>query len=121
LFRNASDDGVDLFLGTQVLREYLVVATSPVENHGLGMTTETALDNIKRFRKKVSLVAEILQAGDLFIEWAGKYGVRGKKLHDLQILATASVAGMHALVTANEKDYPKLAPLAIIALSQFER
>ena len=43
LFRNASDDGVDLFLGTQVLREYLVVATRPVENNGLGMTTDLAL------------------------------------------------------------------------------
>ena len=117
LFRNASDDGVDLFLGTQVLREYLVVATRPIENNGLGMTTELALDNIKRFRKRVSLVAETLQAGELFVEWAGKYGIRGKRLHDLQILATASVAGMHALITANEKDYPESTPLTIIPLS----
>lgn len=118
LFRNASDDGVDLFLGTQVLREYLVVATRPIENNGLGMTTHVALDNIKRFRKRSSLVAETLQAGELFMEWVAKYGTRGKKLHDLQILATASVAGMHALITANEKDYPKSSPLRIIPLSE---
>ena len=117
LFRNAFDDGVDLFLGTQVLREYLVVATMPIENNGLGMTTELALDNIKLFQKRVSLVAETLQAGELFVEWAGKYRIRGKRLHDLQILATASVAGMHALVTANEKDYPESTPLTIIPLS----
>jgi predicted nucleic acid-binding protein len=121
LFRNASDDGVDLYLGTQVLREYLVVATRPIENNGLGMTTNTALDNIKRFRKRSSLVAETLQAGELFIEWAAKYGTRGKKLHDLQILATASVARMHALITANEKDYPKSSLITVIPLSKIDR
>jgi predicted nucleic acid-binding protein len=117
LFRTAYDDGVDLYLGTQVIREYLVVATRPIENNGLGMTTHTALDNIKRFRRRCSLVAETVQAGELFMEWAEKYETRGKKLHDLQILATASVAGMHALITANEKDYPKSSPIMIVPLS----
>lgn len=120
LFRNAFDDGVDLFIGTQVLREYLVVATRPIENNGLGMTTDFALDNVRRFQARVSLIAETLQAGDLFVEWAGKYRISGKRLHDLQILATASAAGMHALITANEKDYPEATPLAIIPLSTLE-
>ncbi len=118
LFQNASDSGVDLFLGTQILREYLVVATRPIENNGLGMTTDHALDNITRFQKRASLVAETLQSGELFLEWAGKYQIRGKKLHDLQILASATVAGMHALVTANERDYPQSTPLTIIPLSE---
>lgn len=120
LFRNAFDDGVDLFIGTQVLREYLVVATRPIENNGLGMTTDFALDNVRRFQARVSLVAETMQAGDLFVEWAGKYRISCKRLHDLQILATASAAGMHALITANEKDYPEATPLAIIPLSTLE-
>ena len=120
LFRNAFDDGVDLFIGTQVIREYLVVATRPIENNGLGMTTDFALDNVRRFQARVSLIAETLQAGDLFVEWAGKYRISGKRLHNLQILATASVAGMHALITANEKDYPEATPLTIIPLSRLE-
>lgn len=120
LFRSAPGDGVDLFLGTQIIREYLVVATRPVELNGLGMTTDRALDNIKRFQQRASLIAETLQAGELFLKWAEKYRIRGKRLHDLQILATASVAGMHALITANERDYPKSPPLAIIPLSKLD-
>ena len=120
LFRHASRDGIDLFLGTQVLREYLVVATRPLENNGLGMTTELALENIKRFQKRVSLVAETLQAAETFVEWAGQYRIRGKKLHDLQILATAFVGGLNGLITANEKDYPESTPLTIIPLSKLE-
>lgn len=121
LFLNAPQDGVDLFLGTQVVREYLVVATRPVENNGLGMSPETALENIRRFRKRASLVAETLRAGEVFLEWAGRFEIRGKKLHDLQILATASVAGMDALITANMNDFPESSPLAIIPLSKFSR
>lgn len=120
LFRNAAGEGITLFLGTQILREYLVVATRPVENNGLGMTTDMALDNIGRFQKRASLVAETLQAGRQFLEWASQYQIRGKRLHDLQILATASVTGMHALVTANVKDYPQNQPLAIIPLTDLE-
>jgi len=117
LFQNAPEGGVDLFLGTQVVREYLVVATRPVENNGLGMSTEAALENIRRFRKRASLVAETLRAGEVFFEWVGRFGIRGKKLHDLQILATASVADMDALITANDQDFPKSSPLTIIPLS----
>lgn len=119
LFQNAPADGVDLFIGTQVIREYLVVATRPVENNGLGMSTATALDNIERFRKRASLIAESLRAGEVFLEWVGRFEIRGKKLHDLQILATASVAGVDALVTANQQDFPNPSPLRILPLSEY--
>ena len=120
LFRKAADAGVDLFVGTQVIREYLVVATRPIENNGLGMTTADALDNVSQFLKRAAVVAETLRADDTFVDWAGRYEVRGKRLHDLQILATASSAGMHALVTANEKDFPNPPPLPVIPLSGIE-
>lgn len=119
LFEKAAHDGIDLYLGTQVIREYLVVATRPVANNGLGMTTQKALENIQCFQQRTSRVAETLAAGEKFVEWAAKFAIRGKKLHDLQILATASVAGMHALITANERDFPKPSPLAIIPLSKW--
>jgi plasmid stability protein len=39
---------------------------------------------------------------------------------DLQILATAAAGGMHTLLTANEKDFPKNASIAIAPLSELE-
>lgn len=120
VFQNSLKDGVDLFLCTQVIREYLVVATRPIENNGLGMNLATALENIRQFRMRSSCVAETLLAGERFIEWAARFGTCGKKLHDLQILATASTAGIDILLTANEQDFPKLSPVAIFPLSEFE-
>lgn len=118
VFREWPAAGVDLFVGTQVLREYLVVATRPVTNNGLGMSLDGALDNIGRFRCRVSVVAETRRAGELFLEWAARYGTKGKKLHDLQLLATASAAGLDALLTANQNDFPKPPPLQILPLAE---
>jgi len=117
LFQNASEAGVDLFLGTQVIREYLVVSTRPVTNNGLGMDVTSALDNIGRFRRRASLIAETVQAGELFLTWAARFGICGKRLHDLQLLASASVAGMDGLVTANEGDFPETGSIRILPLS----
>ena len=120
LFQNSLRDGVDLFLCTQVIREYLVVATRPIENNGLGMTLAIAIENIRQFRRRSSCVAETQQAGELFLEWAARFGTSGKKLHDLQILATASTAGIDILLTANQQDFPKPSPVTIFPLSEIE-
>jgi predicted nucleic acid-binding protein len=120
LFREAPERGVDLVLATQILREYLVVATRPVENNGLGMAMPEALDNLRQFRGRASLIAETMEAGELFLKWAGQFGIRGKKLHDLQIVATATTGGMDALITANEEDFPDCGALAIVPLGCIE-
>lgn len=120
VFQNAAGTGVDLFLGTQVMREYLVVATRPVANNGLGMGTASALDNIVRFRRRASLIAETIQAGELFLSWAARFEIRGKRLHDLQLMASATVAGMDGLLTANEADFPETGGVGILPLADLE-
>ncbi len=120
VFQKAPELGVDLFLCTQVVREYLVVATRPLENNGLGMSTAGALENIRRFRSRAALLGESPRAGELFLEWTGKYGYHGKRLHDLQILATATAEGMNLLLTANARDFPQTTPIAVMALMDFE-
>jgi len=120
VFQNAAGAGVCLFLGTQVIREYLVVASRPLANNGLGMDLSAALGNITRFRSRTSLIAETLQAGELFLEWAAHFGIRGKRLHDLQLLASASVAGMDGLLTANEGDFPKTESMRIFPLTELD-
>ena len=117
IFQNAAASGVELFLATQVIREYLVVATRPIANNGLGMDTVAALGNIGQFRRRASLIAETVQAGELFLVWAARFGISGKRLHDLQLLASASAAGMDGLVTANEVDFPETSNIRILPLS----
>ena len=47
-----------LVFPAQVIREYLVVATGPVNVNGLGMSPHDALENIGEFRKAICLLAE---------------------------------------------------------------
>ena len=120
VFQHAAASGVDLFLGTQVIREYLVVATRPVPNNGLGMAMTTALDNVARFRQRASLVAETIQAGETFLSWAARFGIQGKRLHDLQLQASATAAGMDVLLTANPADFPETGGVRIVPLADVE-
>lgn len=120
VFQNARAAGIDLFICTQTVREYLVVATRPTANNGLGMGIIAALENVAQFATKASMLPESLRAGEIFLAWAGKFQITGKKLHDLQILATAAAGGMLTLLTANEKDFPKDASLAIVPLASLE-
>lgn len=120
LFQKAAAKGIDLFMGTQNLREYLVVATRPIENNGLGMIVSHALENIAGFRSRASLISESITATECFLKWADTYQFHGKKLHDLQLLATAFRGGMHALVTLNPKDFPDTGQIAIIELGEID-
>lgn len=120
VFQNAGAAGIDLFVCTQTIREYLVVATRPTENNGLGMSIKAALDNVGRFGTRATVLPESLPAGELFLKWAGRFQVTGKRLHDLQILATAAAGGMHTLLTANERDFPNGTSIAIAPLSEIE-
>lgn len=120
VFKNAPASGADLFVSTQVIREYLVVATRPIKNNGLGMNLTDALANVSRFRQRASCIAETIRAGEVFLSWVERFQLHGKRLHDLQLLATASAAGMDALLTANEGDFPDSSPIRIIPLSKLE-
>lgn len=119
-FQAAAEQGWGLFLGTQNIREYLVVTTRPIANNGLGMSMNDALENIRRFRRRCSLIGETQDAGERFLRWAEQFQIHGKRLHDVQILATAACGRIHALITANPKDFPDIKEIEVIPLGQLE-
>lgn len=58
LFGAAHDAGVHFALCGQILREYLVVATRPVDVNGLGMATGDELSNVEWFRRRMIVLEE---------------------------------------------------------------
>jgi len=56
LFQLPVGTGVHLVTIGQILREYLVVATRPVEVNGLGLDTTDAVRNIRAFRTRTHLL-----------------------------------------------------------------
>jgi predicted nucleic acid-binding protein len=113
-------NGADLFLATQVIREYLVVATRPEMNNGLGLAIREAVDNVREFQKQAAVIPESLSSCRNLLELSVRFQTTGKKLHDLQILATAHEAGVQILITSNASDFPRIPKVAILPLIDVE-
>ena len=120
IFRVLPATGVVLQLATQVLREYLVVATRPITKNGLGLDLEDAIANADAFSARATPVSESLASYEQMKAWAKEKRVVGMNLHDLQILSTATCAGADVFVTTNIDDFPPGLGTKVLALKEIE-
>jgi predicted nucleic acid-binding protein len=120
VFTVLPQSGAILLLATQVIREYVVVATRHERNNGLGLSIEDATNNILGFQKRAKLIPEPVSSCEKLLEWAVRLQIAGKKLHDLQILATAWQANAQFLLTSNVADFPTDVGPQIVALTDLE-
>lgn len=111
------DRDMRLCTSGQVLREYLVVATRPIEVNGLGLSPDYALFNAARIRERLQVLAE----GDATFRHLERIvrdcECRGKQIHDAHLVATALEHGVARLVTENSSDFTRYGDLLeIVAL-----
>jgi predicted nucleic acid-binding protein len=112
------NQGIVLAVSGQVLREYLVVATRPVEVNGLGLGTGDALANVRAFRGRMRLLVDGEPAWDRLWTLIATYDCKGKQIHDANVVASALTSGVAKLVTANAGDFRRFAPeLEVIDLA----
>jgi predicted nucleic acid-binding protein len=95
------NQGSILATTSQVLREYLVVATRPAEVNGLGLAIPDALANVAAFRGRMRLLTDSEPAWDRLRALIEARGCVGKQIHDANVIATALTSGVRRLVTAN--------------------
>jgi predicted nucleic acid-binding protein len=101
------NQGVILVTTSQVLREYLVVATRPAEVNGLGLGVDDALSNVAAFRGRMRLLTDSESAWDRLRSLIATHGCMGKQIHDANVVATALSFGVTRLVTANLGDFAR--------------
>ncbi|MCC5790192.1 MAG: type II toxin-antitoxin system VapC family toxin [Opitutales bacterium] len=94
-----------LFASSQIFREYLVVATRPISQNGLGLTATAAVDNVRKFQQLVHILEENRETSDRLIELTQRHTLRGKRIHDANILATMQANGLTHLKTWNPADF----------------
>ena len=100
----------------QVIREYLVVATRPVENNGLGLSVADAEANVTEFLRRLDLYDETEEVSRRLRQLVTTHNLRGKRLHDANIVATMTVHGIHTLLTQNGTDFVPFNDIAIVAI-----
>ncbi|MBI2218830.1 MAG: type II toxin-antitoxin system VapC family toxin [Candidatus Rokubacteria bacterium] len=94
-----------LTFSSQVVREYLAVATRPVAANGLGLSTVDALANIREFRRTVRLLPEERPILATFLALLARVPCTGTRVHDAHIVATALVHRVRAIVSLNLDDF----------------
>ena len=117
VFPFALENGIHLAISGQIIREYLVVATRPEEENGLGLHTIDALRNIEEFRKRTVLLEETEEVSTQLISLVGELNIVGKRVHDANVAATMIAHSIHLLLTANVQDFRQFSSVEIIALS----
>ncbi|MDE0217834.1 MAG: PIN domain-containing protein [Spirochaetaceae bacterium] len=97
--------GLHLAASGQILREYLVVATRPVQANGFGMDATDATANLNQFLRHVHLYDETDAVARRLRDLGVTCGLSGKRFHDANIAATMATHGIRTLVTEDQADF----------------
>ena len=117
LLGRAGNHGLDLAASGQVVREYLVVATRPHETNGLGLQPQDAATNVSEFLGCMRLCDETATVAQRLRQLALAHGLRGKRLHDANIVATMSVHGIRHVVTQNPNDFAPFHEIELVTVA----
>ena len=106
------DLGESLHVTSQNLIEFRNVATRPVKNNGLGLSSVAAEANAANFEATLLLLPE---TPDIFPKWKAiveSLGIIGKQVHDARLAAICHVYGVKNLLTFNVAHFATLAKYA---------
>jgi predicted nucleic acid-binding protein len=94
-----------LVIPAQVAREFLVVATRPPANNGLGLTLLEAMESLAGFREHIRLLPEEKPLLPTLLRLLAQSPATGKRIHDAHIVAAAMVHRVPLVVTLNGVDF----------------
>lgn len=109
--------GIELFVNGQVVREYLVVATRPLQVNGLGLSSANAHSNMRAILGRSHVLDETSRVVECLLAMVRKHGITGKRIHDVNIVATAVAHGMDWILTDNAAHLRGLADLQLCKLA----
>ena len=99
--------GVALYTSGQILREYLAVATRPVDHNGLGLARSAAVANVRTLRQRLRLLVDDGKVADRLSEVLDAINCTGQQAHDANVVATMLVHGIDTVVTSNVDDFAR--------------
>lgn len=101
--------GTTLYASGQVVREYLCVATRPVQQNGLGLAQADALGNARALYARLQMLDEGRKVTERLLALLSDVDCSGKQVHDANIVSTMLAHGIDTLVTLNASDFARFA------------
>ena len=112
--------GDECVITLQVLIEFWVVATRPIDVNGLGWNVEQTNFKINRLINQFTLVEETEAIFPQWLDLVTRYQIKGKRTHDARLMAVAIASSITHILTFNPKDFTKVTELAIIHPADIE-
>ncbi len=112
--RFLNEDERRLALTPQIVREYLAVATRPVDVNGLGLAMPDALANLEMLLQDMQLLAEDAATTATLVDLIGRGLAEGKQVHDANVVAVAFAHRADAIVTDNARHFARFANLIAV-------
>jgi predicted nucleic acid-binding protein len=97
--------GDELCIAPQVLYEFWVVATRPIELNGLGLEPKDAKRKIGDFLVCYSSLVDPVELVDQWLKICADRSIRGRQAHDARLVASMLLHGVKKLVTLNASDF----------------
>jgi predicted nucleic acid-binding protein len=104
--------GVHLCVTTQILREYLVVLTRG-NVFEKSFSVDQVLAQIRMLLPSLTVLDEPLEVVDLLHDLVRRYQIRGKSIHDANVVAVMLAHGIHRLASYNSSDFERFEEIAL--------
>jgi predicted nucleic acid-binding protein len=102
------------FITSQVIIEFWVVATRPVNVNGLGWTVEQTTQAVQMLINQFDLLEETPDVFSIWLNLVTTYNISGKRTHDIHILAVMLAHNITHILTLNPKDFIAVPEITII-------
>lgn len=106
--------GGNCLITPQVLIEFWVVATRPLDVNGLGWAPQKTQQEINALLTQFSLLEDTPEIFSHWFQLVIKHNIKGKRTHDIRLLAVMSVHQIPCLLTFNPKDFISLPHIRLI-------
>ena len=113
------EQGHKCCLTSQIIIEFWVVATRPTEVNGLGWTPERTKNQINQFLTRFTVLEETPEIFNLWFQLVTDYNIKGKRTHDIRLLAVMKAHNITHLLTFNPDDFLPLPNIIIVQPQDF--
>ncbi len=107
--------GRDLHIVPQNLEELWVVATRPVPQNGLGLSTTQAAAELIRLKSMFTLLPDTPAIYPVWESLVIRCQVSGKPAHDARLVAAMQVHGLTSILTFDKTGFSRYAGIEVVS------
>ena len=106
--------GDRVFITSQNIIEFWVVATRPAQVNGLGWSVEKTLTEIEMILNQFPQLEETPEIFPHWLNLVTTYQLQGKRVHDARLVAVMLVYNLTHLLTFNPDDFRSINEIVVV-------